>query len=710
MKLLYVFLLITLFSISVGVAQEFPDLSKYQTNREKMGMLYNYCNSLLTKGLNDRQDCSNMVIASKMGIQLCKNGDEYVSNLFTIFVGYGYEFERVHLDSAIYYYEKGLDQSRRLKFDFNIDRITERLNGLYFDTRRLKQREELIAVMRNILDTTTNMTRKVVLSGSVSEYYLSVAKYEEAIKFNLKNIEYQKLNFAKNKTALLDNIGSKYVQIGSIFNTMGQYNKAIEYYDLAGPYFKVYRIGKITLFMNYVLVHLKLDEVEKAKIYYKKMYSLMKPTDSAFHELSSANQYLADYYNNKNNTSEAFKFANEALRMAKKSGNEQSIVNANKTYGSVLYKRGSTKESVNYLQKAALNAYGFSKEDYASIQIRLAVSYADLANWELAYKHAKNYAELKDTLYQEASKKTLAELEARFQNNAKKQEIKLLNIESSNKSIQLKEEKKTRWLLMSVALFAFLSACLIYWNYRNKQKINIILDKKNQELDLVNLQLNNANQTKTKLFSIISHDLRSPVSQLFTFLRIQQINPTQISEENKLSHQKKLMESATKLLETMEDLLLWSKSQMDHFELDIEEVDIHQLFEEAIALMQNQADAKNVKIEIGNLALNNLQSDQNLLIIVLRNLLQNAINHSYNGTSIFLNAGIYEDKKQFISVINKSDVISKEKIDELLSSHNVKSKSSGYGLVIVKEMLQKLNGDLKIESSSEATVIGIVFS
>ena len=140
MKLFYAFLLILLSSISISVAQKFPDLSKYQTDKEKMGMLYNFCNSLLGKGLNDRQDCVNMVTASKMGMQLCKNGDEYVSNLFTIFVGYGYEFERLHLDSAIYYYEKGLSDSRRLRFDFNIDRIMERLNGLYFDTRKFFER------------------------------------------------------------------------------------------------------------------------------------------------------------------------------------------------------------------------------------------------------------------------------------------------------------------------------------------------------------------------------------------------------------------------------------------------------------------------------------------------------------------------------------------------------------------------------------------
>jgi signal transduction histidine kinase len=141
----------------------------------------------------------------------------------------------------------------------------------------------------------------------------------------------------------------------------------------------------------------------------------------------------------------------------------------------------------------------------------------------------------------------------------------------------------------------------------------------------------------------------------------------------------------------------------------VQEIDIQSLFEESKALMQNQADAKNLKIEIGNLNLEYLTSDQNLLQIVLRNLLQNAINHSFENTSILLNAGYSENQKPVVSIVNSGAIIPKEKIDELLSSHNVKSKSSGYGLLLVKELLERLNAELKIESSENSTTMMIIF-
>ncbi|RZL48599.1 MAG: HAMP domain-containing histidine kinase [Pedobacter sp.] len=283
-------------------------------------------------------------------------------------------------------------------------------------------------------------------------------------------------------------------------------------------------------------------------------------------------------------------------------------------------------------------------------------------------------------------------------------------MQSKAQTNELLQQKRYRNVLLISTILIIVIAGLIYRNYKINQKVNLLLDKKNQQLDIVNEQLNVANQAKTKLFSIISHDLRSPVSQLFTFLKVQQINSSQISEELRKNHQTKLLQSAANVLTTMEDLLLWSKSQMENFELDLEEIDLQQLFKESIKLMQHQADAKNVEIKIADLKVKGLHSDHNLLIIVLRNLLQNAINHAHPNTLVLLHAGLNELGAPYLSIQNQGDLISQEKIDSLMSNQYVKSKSSGYGLVIVKELLDKLNAKLHIKSSLDTTVMTVHFS
>jgi len=251
---------------------------------------------------------------------------------------------------------------------------------------------------------------------------------------------------------------------------------------------------------------------------------------------------------------------------------------------------------------------------------------------------------------------------------------------------------------------------LLYAIYRNKKQSANILDQKNRELDILNKKLNESNLTKTKLFGIISHDLRSPVSQLFTFLKLQQKNDIQVSAEERDQHRQKLITSSKNLLETMEDLLLWSKSQMENFELDIDEVDLAQLFSDTVLLMQNQADAKDIRLITEIKGIGSLNSDQNLLLIILRNLVQNAINHAFNQTTIYLRAGVNQNSQIYIAVINQGEVIPADQIQALIDNKQVKSKSSGYGLLIVKELALKINAAFNISSGIEnGTEITLVF-
>ena len=89
--------------------------------------------------------------------------------------------------------------------------------------------------------------------------------------------------------------------------------------------------------------------------------------------------------------------------------------------------------------------------------------------------------------------------------------------------------------------------------YRNKKKTAKLLDKKNRSLSKLNSDLEEANQTKAKLFSIIGHDLRSPISQVYQFLKLQQLNPDALNTEQKNELSNKIQTATGSLLETMED-------------------------------------------------------------------------------------------------------------------------------------------------------------
>ncbi|WP_316772497.1 ATP-binding protein [Pedobacter frigiditerrae] len=696
-----------------GYAQlQRPDLRKVKDYKAKVETWKKYCQDLLNAAYAGNQNANLLMFvnASKEGLKLCKKDDLKNIAQFEYYVGAGFQ-NAGKPDSAVSYLENTVKIYQKLKMLKEEVTAMRFLHYAYFYSGQFAKRDVMINRMQLLLDKTKDQEIKCVILSVLSEYSYDHANYEKAIQYKLIVIEISKKLLAKSKNYESDygNIGVIYFQIAETYLLMKQYEKVIYYMQIGEKYLANSVNNLAGGYNNYITAYLGLNKVDSALKFLKKLKIVSGDKSDFVYQLSTANKNFAEYYLRTNNDKIALNYAKNAYKLAVLDGQPQTLLEANATLGKVYFENGNTKAAISHLNASLKNSYNFGKENYALIHLRLAESYAASKDFEKAYKHYNVYAKLQDTLYEAASKKSIAEMDAKYHREASKQEIKLLNTESRNKSNQLKEEKKTRWFLIAIALIASLSAAVIYKSYKNRQKVNLLLDKKNKQLDVVNLQLNNANQTKAKLFSIISHDLRSPVSQLFTFLRIQQVNPHQISETEKIAHQKKLMDSASNLLATMEDLLLWSKSQMDHFELDIEDLDIQKLFEDSILLMQNQVEAKKIKIEIGDLSLRNLKSDQNLLIIILRNLLQNAINHTYNNTAILINAGINEEKKPIISIVNKGDVIPEDKIEELLNNKNVKSKSSGYGLVIVKELLQKINSSLKITSNNELTTVEITF-
>jgi signal transduction histidine kinase len=699
LKLISFIFLIIFCNLSLS-SQTRPDLSKFKVQTDKLEAWRNYCNELLV----DMKFNERLIRDAKYGISICEKTDYKYQSIFSLFVGVAYEKEKA-FDDAAFYLENAALLASKAKRTRNEMLALSRLDNIYSYINNSVKRRITLERMKKISDTSKNLSVKQLAIVALSGYYSDLEDYETSIKYRLQNIEiYKKL--IKTDTLAGDEVGIGYflTNIGGLYIKMGRYQKAIEYLDEAKSYIgnTVMQNGEQTLYGSYIQSYLGLNKVDSAKAYYNRIYKGMKGIDSIYNLLSASNQYLGEYYLNKNKLDSAFYYAKKAIFLGKKSAEADPLINANILYGKLLYKQKKYTEVIGFLTPALKGTYDFDKETLVELHDILSKSFAALKQWDKAYYHQEKYSKLNDAIQLAQANKNFNEIEGKYQNSQKTQQIKLKNLE-------INEAKKQRiWLISGLSLLLFV-AVLLFIIYSSKKKTADILDKKNTQLDIINEQLNSANQTMAKLFSIVSHDLRSPISQLFTFLRIQQVSPSQISEEEKIIHQKKLLVSANTLLATMEDLLLWSKSQLEHFELDIEEINIDQLFEESIALMQNQAEAKNLEIKIGNLAFNKLKSDQNLLVIVLRNLLQNAINNAYNNTSILLNAGINEEKKPYISIVNKGDIIPQEKIDELLSGQHVKSKASGYGLVIVKELLQKIDSSLKITSYNELTTVQITF-
>jgi signal transduction histidine kinase len=581
-----------------------------------------------------------------------------------------------------------------------------RLAGLY-DAKAMQlqasaTRDELIAIGRKDKDEEIQVGVNIVMG----EYYFNSGMFEKALESYLAYIKYLKIDYAKTRnSASRSNIGVGYLAVGEIYQKLGRPAESLGYFKESIGYLDTYREGLETAYKDLVTSYLSLIDLNAAHQFYD---ALKRSVDISNNKtlLVDAQVEMGKAFLGSNDLESARMMLAEAERNAVLTGEKEDLYSVKIALGDLYLMEGSNNRAINYYEEALpLAIYFKNKAAIAQLYYNLAQAEKRSDATEKAYDHILLYAIYTDSLKKESISKNIIEMEARFQNEAKQQKIALLNKENINKNLQLEQERRTRWLLTIAVILSLLTLILIYFIYRNKNKLSQVLDKKNKELDLVNTQLTLANQGKARLFSIISHDLRSPVSQLFSFLKLQQTDPDIISEEDKAKHQQRLIQSSADLLDTMEDLLLWSKSQMDHFAMDVEEIDVHAMFDDVNALMRSQAEPKHISIGLQNVACTVIHTDYNLLLIILRNLLQNAINHSFRGSTISLSSGFCDTGKPFLRVTNQGEVIPEDKIAELLNSVSVNSKSSGYGLLIVKELLRQVNASLSITSTEKGGTV-----
>lgn len=699
----YLLILLLTFLAIISFAQGDEHTAKLKQQQKK-------CEEILATFSGKPETLDALIKEGNVGLKMTKPNDYEFKFAFNVAIGTGFYYKQ-DFKTTQRYFEQAYDDAVKAKLLEKSLKPLGNLVVLYHYLGLQAKADSAAQKLKQIVETNDTLKTKANTYYNLGVYNQQQKSYYSIALSNfLKAVELQKPIADTTKIAKLKlDYAVMLAMVSEIYLQMKQPKKAIEYLNESKPYLSSSKIFDVTAYGKFIRSYVQLNNKKEALKYYDLLHTTALDGGN-WSELVSSSIEMANLEMKENAFVQAKKYLDKADKQAKKDNKEILTSSVNLVYGDYYKATKNYPLAIKYYKLAENGAKTYNKEQYVDLLKSLTAVEILSGNEQGAQKHFNEYVSLSDSLNQSKISLNLAEMEAKFQNQFKEQKIGVLHKENDIKDLQLQQEKTTRTLLIGGAILLLLVLGAILYSYRTKQKANLLLAFKNAQLDSLNVELNNANQTKAKLFSIISHDLRSPVSQLFTFLRLQQTNPNSFSQENKQQHEQKLMQSSRQLLATMEDLLIWSKSQMEHFELTIGSIAVNDLFNEAKQLMQNQADAKNIEINIEKLQVPNVQSDENLLTIALRNLIQNAINHAFENTSIDLTSGLNEHHQPIISIGNKGALITNERINELMNETHIKSKSSGYGLLIVKEMLQKIGASLQISSSETGTIMSIVFT
>jgi signal transduction histidine kinase len=167
---------------------------------------------------------------------------------------------------------------------------------------------------------------------------------------------------------------------------------------------------------------------------------------------------------------------------------------------------------------------------------------------------------------------------------------------------------------------------------------------------------------------------------------LQKEKPELLTAEAKSKHEEKLKTSSENLLETMEDLLLWSKSQMQHFTPEYRQVKVADVVAREINIIHPLADERNIRITQNVPGQFIQNTDENFLSVIVRNLLQNAIKYGDEASAVDVSLN-----KTGIAITNQSTKVKATELNDLLYAKQIDSKRSGLGLQIVNDLARSIN-------------------
>ncbi len=217
-------------------------------------------------------------------------------------------------------------------------------------------------------------------------------------------------------------------------------------------------------------------------------------------------------------------------------------------------------------------------------------------------------------------------------------------------------------------------------------------------------KLKELNATKDKFFSLIAHDLKSPLGSLRTISELLSDSYNEFTEEERIDFLALIKESSRTVYSLLENLLEWSRSQRGVLPFNPTEADIHAIVNDTISTVAVAAERKGVKIENNLQPGTSLKVDVNMLKTILRNLLSNSIKFSMAGgrVSIFseIIGGFMQIKVKDTGIGMAEETLDRLfKIEENVSTPGTSSETgTGLGLILCREFAEKHGGRIHAES------------
>lgn len=501
---------------------------------------------------------------------------------------------------------------------------------------------------------------------------------------------------------------------------MKDYTSALKYLDMLENSFlsQMDAHRRYILFQNKGNVYADLQKYDRTEEFFNKAYQEISQIDSPSNLALITYNLGALYYRQKRFT-EAEKYIKKSLQIESKIGNKTNIERSYRVLGSIYLDQKKYPEAKKFFEMAMAIARQTNnpqaiKGNYNNLYLtywNMGYYNNNIKEMDKALKYYMRYTQIKDSLYKTETTAKVLELEKQYDTEKKNTQIAVLEKENQHKEDQLLVQHTQRnYLILVIILVSGILIIFVYFFYYYK-KVNKILQQQSKsileqtnQISEQNTKLQKSLNTQNKLFSIIAHDLRSPLASIINISNLIGFY-IQDKEYEALEGTVKMMDQKTyQILDLTDNLLSWAKSQTEGLHPMFVPLSMSEVLEECLELYRPIAEEKNITISSFSQKDLRIWADRNMIKTICRNLVNNAVKFTHRDGQINI---WYERRDQFarISVKDSGIGIDQAKLGSLFEIGHEKitpgtagEKSSGLGLSVCNEFVLAMNGRIWAES------------
>jgi signal transduction histidine kinase/Tfp pilus assembly protein PilF len=650
--------------------------------------------------------------------------------LNNIGVAYHYVGE---IDSTIQYFRESLEVKRAMKNNLEIAKGQSNMGAIFQYKGEYDSALFYFETAYKTLETEGKPRDRAMVIGNIGNIYYEQGDLEEAVTaFDKSRILFEEAGDVRETARIISNLGI-------VTSDRGNYPLALEYQLQA---LRLYQSiddqqGASNCYHEMSNIAIRQQELDEALIHVNKAIEIRKNT-GYLKGLSESYMNAGDIANRLKQPKKALNYLNSALEILEKIQDSRNTAASYINIGlvhleleqqkngrlalekadSILSVLGDkvllsqlslawarllvSEEKTNLAIKKGEEAIERAKEAQFPITLRdasklLSDAYEQKGDYRNAFEYQRQFKAMSDSLLNVENSKELARLESQYEYQKREE---LLKSEQARKELELQEinQRNLYALYGTVILIVFLVvvAALIYYQYSQRNKYARVVEDKNQQLSALMA-------SKEKIFGVIAHDLKNPLSAFSNMSSALAENIDAFSKEDIKGFLEKFVKSTGDLRNLLNNLLQWSLSETDMLKVKPETLQLSDLAQAAVQPLNDYAMAKGIELKL-EVTDEKALADKQMIETVVRNLVSNALKFTDQGGHVTVRSVSSGD--QFMIEVEDTGI--GMSADELGQLFNIQSdlskvgdheeKGTGIGLILCKELVEKNNGHLEVSS------------